>query len=184
MKFVRYVVVVALGCALAGCTPGTDVSPAPTWSPPASTPTSPPTPQWSPEEQAAIDAVQRYLEVWAAIGQDLVGADWNKIWDVATDPAAGNAMDLWTNWSYKGWHLVGAPAFTPSYLTPGARDVQGEWWHVYGCYVIEGSYVADASGTSVGDEGRRERGMSSFDVLHATDGAYVVATTRMEAETC
>jgi len=68
---------VLLASAMTACGPGevttTTPPPPPTTQPPT------PSPQWTPEEQGSIDAVQRYLEVWADIGHDPLT---NKLGDV------------------------------------------------------------------------------------------------------
>ncbi|MDR2931434.1 MAG: hypothetical protein LBV06_11110 [Propionibacteriaceae bacterium] len=59
------VVILCLTTALAGCTPGDEPSTPASWSPvpPLFTPEPSPSPSWNDDEQAAINAVQNYLDV-------------------------------------------------------------------------------------------------------------------------
>ena len=176
-------VLVLLDGVLTGCTPvvvETSLSPVLTSPSPVVT-TS--TPAWTVEEQAAIDAVHRYLEVWADIGQNLPEADLLVFYDVASDPAANDAFLQWGEWMKKGWHLVGAPSFTPDLVTSGARDHLGERFHVHGCFSIEGSYLVDSDGNQVGDRGT-ERGTGRTTVLHLTNDRYLVIEEVSEDDPC
>ncbi|MCL2735862.1 MAG: hypothetical protein FWD75_04420 [Propionibacteriaceae bacterium] len=182
MKRWAYVVAaVVLGYGLTGCTGHVDDPPA---SDPPPTPTIAPTPEWNAEEQGAIDAVQTYLATWAYIGQNLVEADWNSIRDVSSDPESNHDLMVWTHWAENEWHLVGKPEFTPLYLTWGAVDYQGQRYHVYGCFVIEDSYIADDAGNSVGDSGRVERGVNSYTVIQTPDDLFLILDSKAEDDTC
>ncbi|MDR0284672.1 MAG: hypothetical protein LBI33_07255 [Propionibacteriaceae bacterium] len=178
---------VVLGAGLAGCAPGGEVTPSPsvgegTTGVVTRTPSPSPTPQWDEEEQGAVDAVQRYLEVWSRIGQDLAEVDWNEIHDVADDPAVNNAIDTWNRWASKGWHLVGGPVFEPVSVSLGVHDVDGQVLHVRGCYVIEDAYVVDTAGDHLENSGA-PRSVSRFDVLH-NEPRYAVLEQFIEEGTC
>ena len=176
------ILTLVLLAALAGCTPGGQETPTP--EPTVYTPLPTPTPSWNAEEQGAIDAVQNYLQLWAYCGQNIGSVDLNQIRDVAWDPEANHDLLMWGNWADQGWHLVGAPEFTPQSVIPGVIDSQGQSYDVYGCYVITDSYIADANGNSVGDEGRQDRGVGRYRVLHTVDDKYFITESDMENETC
>jgi len=172
MKRTPIIVVAAvLLAAVAGCTP--DAQETPTPEPVVSAPTPAPTPEWTEEEQAAIDAVQHYLAVWTYISQNLQTADWNAIRDVASDPAANDAGTLWVQWNDNGWHLVGEPIFTPDDVSLGGLDYVGQRYHVHGCYSIEESYLADSNGDEVGQKGE-PRSVALYQVMKNPDGRYYV----------
>ncbi|MCL2471169.1 MAG: hypothetical protein FWF25_05435 [Propionibacteriaceae bacterium] len=188
MNKLKYITtIVVLAGTLTACSPR--VSPTPTApvdsSVPAteSTPIVTPTPQWTTEEQAAIDSVQKYLQVWATIGQGLPDSNVAQIRNVASDPIANDTQDLMTQWAAKGWHLEGAPSFVPSLVTPGALDDQGQRYHVSGCYIITGSYLADSAGNEVGTR-RAERSPGTYEVIQTTSGAYYVTDDSTEDGTC
>jgi len=166
---------------LAGCTPSPQVSPSTEVTVPSVSVT--PTPQWTEDEQGAIDAVQRYLRVWTEVSENLQTADWGVIRDVAGDPAANNTLLQWGDWAEKGWHIVGGPTFTPDFVTTGALDSQGQRYHVHGCYAIENSYLVDQSGDPVNSNGN-QRGPSMYLVLHGTSGTYHVLEDNAEEGTC
>ncbi|MCL2470226.1 MAG: hypothetical protein FWF25_00580 [Propionibacteriaceae bacterium] len=180
-KLTRALTVLALGCLLTGCTPASPTTPTPNAT--QSTPTATPTPEWTDEQQAAIDAVQNYLQVWASIGQNLDTADWNDINTVADDQAATGTFTLWLGWEQGGQHLVGAPQFVPDYVTPGSTDDQGTRYHVHGCYIIADSYLVDNAGNRIANDGF-ERSPSLYLVLHDTKGKYFVIEDTGEDTTC
>jgi len=153
-------------CALAGCAPDGGESPSPEPTVEAATPS--PSPQWTAEQQGAIDAVQRYLEVWTDISQNLETADWNQVRDVAGDPAANNVLSQWATWFENGWHLVGGPVFTPDYAIPGALDYLGQRYHVHGCYIPSDAYLSDATGVRVSEQSLA-RTTVNYLVLHLED---------------
>jgi len=171
---------VTLGCALAGCTQGAESSPTPTIEPSVIVT---PTPSWTDEEQGAIDAVQRYLEVWTGIGQDIEGSDWEKIGEVAAAPAVTNAQDLWVRWAQNDWHLVGAPSFTATLITPGAQDHLGNRYHVYGCYDLANSHLVDSAGKYVVEQ-TSEIAVVNYLVLRMENTKYLVLEDSLEGETC
>lgn|GEM_PF-2225880 len=181
--------IVVLGCALAGCTAGGPTTPTTgpvAISPSVAVPTSVVTlgSQWTPDEQGAIDAVQRYLEVWAQIGQGLPGSDVDRIRDVASDPIASHAIQVWELWQQKSWHLVGSPAFTPDTVTAGAIDSQGNRYYVYGCTVIEDSYVADVNNDPIPADDRVERGTDTFTVIQTSSDVFRVLDDKAGSESC
>ena len=176
-------VVVVVSCLMAGCSPASSGDD-PVSSTPVvveSTPSPSPTPTWSGEQQAAIDAVQKYLQVWAEITQNLGTSDWDQIYEVAYGPITNTDMDAWKQWNDQGLFLVGHPSFTTSWVTSGAQDTVGKIYHVGGCYIIEGSYLSDASGTRVPVEAQRQP--STFDVLEGANGQNLVTDSRNEG-TC
>ena len=184
MGNIKYMVAMfLLGCVLTGCTPGTEVSPSQSLSSAEPTTILTPTPTWTEEEQSAVDAVHRYLEVWADISHDLEAADWNRIFEVASDPAADNNVELWREWLKNGWHLIGGPTFNADLVTPGMIDHQGSRYHVHGCYIITGAHVEDAAGNPVGNRGI-ERGRVKYLVLHLTSGRYIVLEEVSEEAAC
>jgi len=150
---------------------------------PISTPTASPTPTWTAEEQGAVDAVHNYLAVWTNISQNLDTADWSELWMVASDPAANDAMTQWQQWANSGWHLVGEPTLDINLVTPGMQDPSGKRFHVYGCYIITGSYLADSSGNQVGQRGL-DRSVGIYQVLHTTDDRYVVTDDGGDNTSC
>ncbi|MDR0284676.1 MAG: hypothetical protein LBI33_07275 [Propionibacteriaceae bacterium] len=190
MKSLRKAVAVAvLGAGLAGCAPGGEVTPSPSTGESMAvvvtetpSPTPLPTPQWDEEEQGAVDAVQRYLEVWTHISQDPTGADWVEIQDVANSDALDAALDTWNRWASKGWHLVGGPTFEPKSVSKGARGINGQLLHVRGCYTLEGGYLVDSSGSQLAKSGA-PRTISLFEVLH-NERRYVVLEDNPGEETC
>jgi len=166
---------------LVGCTPGGEVTPTPTVIIPSASAT--PTPRWTDDEQGAVDAVQRYLEVWTRISQDLVGEDWNDIWEVAGDPTANNALAQRQMWGENDWHLIGGPEFTVDTVTPGPQDHLGSRHHVYGCFSIEHGYIVDNVGNRVGDRGM-ERSVVRFLVLQLVDNKFIVLEDLVEEGEC
>jgi len=168
--------------ALAGCTPDTKETPTP--EPTVYTPTPTPSPEWTPVEQGAIDTVQKYLELWAYCGQNIGSVDLNQIRDVAWDPEGNNDLLMWGNWADQGWHLVGAPVFIPQSVVPGVIDSQGQSYDVYGCFDITNSYIADASGNPVNDEGRKDKSLGRYRVLHTVDDRYFVTENSSEGKEC
>ena len=164
-------IMVMMIAAMTGCSPDGEETPSP--QPVASTPTPTPSPQWTPEEQGAIDAVQKYLEVWTNISQNLGTADWNQIRDVASDPAASDDVSIWTQWLGNGWHLVGAPGFIADSVALGGLDGQGQRYHVHGCYSIEGSYLVDSNGEQTGQRGA-DRSIALYQVIKPSDDHYYV----------
>ena len=177
------IIVMTLLAALAGCTPDAKETPTPEAT--VYTPVPSPTPSWSAEEEGAIDAVQKYLEVWTDIGQNLQTADWNGIHDVAGDPAANDAGTLWQQWNDNGWHLVGAPTFTVDRVDEGATDYQGTRYHVHGCFISTNSYLSDVDGNPQTKQGA-DRATTNYLVLHMTNprDRYLVLEDTMEGNPC
>jgi len=177
-------VVAAVGVVgLVGCTPSGGESASP--EPEVTTPGTSPSPQWTAEEQSAIDAVQRYLEVWTEIGQNIDTADWNTIRDVASDPAANDAGDTWVLWEEHGWHLEGSPSFEVDRVDIGATDYQGTRYHVYGCYITVNVHLADQDGNLVEKQGA-DRSTGNYLVLHLVDPSdkYLVLEDTSEGNPC
>lgn len=171
-----------LGNGVTGCTPNVEPTPTPAVTPTV-TPTS--TPQWTTEEQAAIAAVQRYLEVWTEISQNLddTSQGFDKIWEVATAEHATNKTVMWIDWRHSGQHLVGAPTFEVTSVAPGYSDNSGHRYHVYGCYSTEGSYLVDSDGNEV-QKFTGDRLLSSYMVLRTNDDLYLVGANEAEPKPC
>ena len=139
--------ITVLGLGLVGCTP--QVEPTPSWTP-SETPT--PTPTWKPKEQAAIDAVDRYIDAYT----DLINKipllsedDWDRIYATTVDPRRTEMLDEFAFYTRKGWTGSGAPVFTVDKVeSTGSRD-DGELWGVTGCYVQEDFPVFDENGDVV-----------------------------------
>ncbi|MCL2481956.1 MAG: hypothetical protein FWF43_00770 [Propionibacteriaceae bacterium] len=180
-KLTRALTILALGCLMAGCSPASPSTPTPSTT--KSAPTATPTPQWTDEQQAAIDAVQNYLQVWSSIGQNLDTADWDTIYNVADDQAATDAFTQWFGWAQDGQHLVGGPQFVPDYVTPGETDSQGSRYHVHGCYIITDTYLIDNTGNHIANDGV-ERSQSLFLVLNTTKGEHLVVEDVGGDESC
>jgi len=183
-SLMRSLIVVALGGAMCACTPGGGGSPTPEVTPtPSVTPT--PTPQWTAEEQGAIDGVNHYLEVWTHISQNLHDADqsWEPLWDVARDSAVSNAYARWEQWRDSGWHLVGAPIVTVNMIMPGMGDGQGQRYWVYGCYDIHDAHLADAKGNLLNNDGG-DRRRTRYLVLSLKNGRQLVLEDNLQEGTC
>jgi len=176
-------IVVMMVAALTGCSPDGGETPSPDSV--ASTPTPTPSPQWTPEEQGAIDAVQKYLEVWTNISQNLGTADWDEIRNVASDPAANNAVMLWLQWNDNHWHLVGSPSLVVDRVSEGGTDYQGTRYHVHGCYITADAHLSDADGNPLTKQGA-DRSTANYLVLHQVtpqDGHLVLEDTT-EGDPC
>ena len=131
--------VLVLGWALSGC------SPAP---PPFEWPseTGTPTPTWDAEQARAIEAVQRYIQVWSEIGQNIDTADWNRIYEVAEDPVAAYDLHYWSTWAADSQHLVGAPVVTVDSVILGYVSGESRQYYVRTCYDRTNAYLVDANG--------------------------------------
>jgi len=182
MKGLILPLVIGVALTMAGCTSGVVVTPSVDVPTPEVTET--PTPEWTEEQQASIDAVQAYITMWATIGQNVTTAQWNDILTVAIDPQSNHDMMLWAHWVDEGWHLTNGPRFTPASVTLGVNDEVGQHFHVRGCYVIEGSHIVDATGQFIGEETRRERAATSYVVLHTHEGPYLVTDSTSEGPSC
>ena len=182
-KMIAAVVAVVAGFGLAGCETGGGPTPSPTpWTTP--TPVETPSPTLTTEEQAAIAAVQTYLEVWTDVAQHLGDGNWDRIRDVAVDPTANGELLIWVEWNRKGWHLEGAPVFEPGHVEESATDGIGTRYRVYGCWDITNSRLVDKDGNEVGDRSG-PRGPTQYIVLHrANDGKYFVAENILQEGTC
>ena len=176
-------IVVMMVAALAGCSPDGEETPSP--EPTVYTPTPTPSPQWTTEEQGAIDAVQQYLTVWTNISQDPAGTGWDMIREVAGDPAANDATDLWLQWEQKKLHLAGTPIFAPDRVSEGATDYQGTRYHVHGCYITVDSYLIDASNNQQ-EKQASDRTTVNYLVLHMVhpDDRYLVLEDAFEGDPC
>ena len=132
-------------CALAGCS---RPEPEPyEWPTETGTPT--PTATWDAEQARAINAVQRYIDLWAEISQNLETADWIRIYEVADDPAAQDAVDNWVEWAEAGLHFVGAPVLTVDSVVLGYFDSETRQYHVGVCYDRTNAYLVHPDGTRI-----------------------------------
>ena len=164
------VLVALLGSLLVGCTTvGEDLEP--TGEVPSTVEST--VPAWTDEELSVIEAVENYLQVWVDISQNLSGADFSRILDVATHPVATDVQLQWADWVEGGWHLEGSPIFTIDYITISGFDDLGQRFHVHGCYSIENVYLVDAVGQKAEDRGI-ERGTALYEVIRDTEGQYLV----------
>jgi len=183
MKKIWICAMVAL-LVLGGCTPGGDPVPSGTPSEPlAETVVPSPTPTWTGEQQAVIDAVHRFYDEWSRITQNLDTADWNDLHQVADDTAISNTFAVWADWLSRGWHLSGSPEITPTSVMESMSDHRGKQYVVRGCFSMERSTLVDSSGQPVGERGM-ERSVGVYRVLHRTNGAYVVIEAGERAESC
>ena len=184
--------VVLLGLVLAGCGPGVVGPSEPPVEAPVEataevvvpTPSPSPSPTWSVEQQGAIDAVQRYWEVWTRISQNLDTADWNDLHEVADETAVSLVFEIWAGWKSEGYYLVGSPSFTATSVMESRIDYsQGTTYSVRGCYSIESATLVGPSGQPTGNRGP-ERTVNAYRVLHSIDGTFIVTEAMDEKETC
>ena len=167
----------ALGFALAGC-----ARPEPEPYVPSETSTPTPTPTRDAEQVRAIDAVQRYLDLTSEIGQNLYTTDWNRIYEVAEDPAAQDVVNIWADWRESDLHLVGAPVITVDSVVLGYFDSQSRQYHVQGCFDRTSAYLADSEGNQI--EGVSGLFPADYTVLISPTGQdLVIGDNRMEG-TC
>jgi hypothetical protein len=172
-----------LGCALVGCTP-VEIQP-----------TDAPTPTvtitdtglvFTTEEQAVVDAVQAYLEMWIYISQNVLdlSVDINEFRDVAGDPIAESHIKNWSNWRAQRVHLAGEPTFTPELVQMTMLDGRGDYFDAYGCYRGNGAYIADESGKTAA-AGYQDSLRARYVVLRLTTGRHLVTEEDpLEGEAC
>ena len=168
-----------LGCVLAGCTRPGPVGAQTTSGPPSASNQS----RWTDDEQSAIDAVRRYLDLWTEISQNIGTADWNRIYEVAGDPVAETDISYWTEWSALGQYLVGSPDITVSSVKQGFLDSQGMRHHVYTCWDATNAYLFNLDGSRVEDRGL-DRQLNAYTVVNLGPDTYRVIGQWMENETC
>ena len=171
------VCVLAVGLALVGCT-----TPEPE---PVGTPSEigTPTPTWDAEQVRAIDAVQKYLDVTTEIAHNIDTADWNRVYEVASEPIAGDVISLWSRWNAAGLHLVGAPVITVESVVPGYSDPQSRYYYVNVCYDRAGLNLANPDGTLVvGTAADRSR--FAYTVVITPVGPDLVVADRKKEESC
>ncbi|MCL1907276.1 MAG: hypothetical protein FWG08_05105, partial [Propionibacteriaceae bacterium] len=171
---------VVVGVMLAGCTlggPGEEIPP-----PPVESSEEPS--QWTKEEQAAIDAVDRYLTVWLEISQDLAGQDWNRIYKVASIEIATEDIEQWMYWAEQGYTIVGTPTFTVVEVAPGDEVDDGLQWVVQGCYDGVGTYFANLEGEPLDPDDPGSRGLLDFTVERNRLGQYSVIAGEDTGESC
>ncbi len=143
-----------------------------------------PTPQWSVEEQGAIDAVYAYLEKWTYISQNLQETSlWATIRDVTTEPLVDGLWKQWEAWYLNGWHFVGGPEYEVVDVPPGSFTQFGSLYHVRGCFILGSGHLVDGEGNPTGQRGQ-ERQNGYYIVLHAHDGSYFVSDYMSGEGTC
>jgi len=170
-----------LAILMVGCTPSVQPTPDPPSA--SSTPTPTPSPQWTAEEQAAVNAVARYLEVWAGITQKLPDVDRTPIRDVTGDPLRSQIILDWKDMAARGWRLEGTPTLVPTLVTPGAHDYQGDRYHVLGCYTDVDTFIVDKDGTHL-DAGLADNQAVEYLVLHLKEGQYLVLDEKSKDKPC
>ena len=170
-RFAAGVCVLVVGFVLVGCTRPE----------PVETPVTP-TSTWFRNDQQAIDAVQRYLDVWTEIGQNVDTADWNRIYEVAGDPVAEDDIYFWGEWKTKGQYLVGTPVITVTAVNQGSLTNQGFRRYVYTCYDATEAYLLRKDGSHVDRD--LERFPNVYTVLDSGTGHYLVIGQQMENVTC
>ncbi len=180
---------ISLGLALAGCTP--DQPPVPTppptqtshsLAPPVTSPVpSPtgtatePTPTVSPgigDEQAALAAVDAFIETSSLVAQDMTAStdlSPERFADVAATPAARQVGQLLGGLKLFGWHLEGMPSFETSQVT----RLENQTFTVTGCFGLGDASLADAAGRNHGDLGITHV-PTTFTVQGSDTGDYVV----------
>ena len=161
-----------VGLALVGCTTPD----------PVETPVTP-TSTWSKADQQTIDAVQRYLDVWTEIGENVDTADWNRIYEVAGDPVAKGDIGFWTEWKAVGQHMVGGPVITVTAVNQGPLTSQGFRKYVYACFDASNSYLYTTDGSRVENRGL-ERQEAAFTVVDSGAGEPKVIELLMESVEC
>jgi hypothetical protein len=162
-------VVLVLG--LVGCFES-GTYPTPTWDPPTPTPTS----GWTEEEQAALDAVERYHQVDLELSlklPHLTTEDFDRIVEVTADPLRKEMFEDYFYYQQERWTIVGTPVFTPESVQKGMLDNQGWRYHVSGCYVQEEVIVYDASGVVL--EPVWYRSYRTYTAFPRPDGTFVIS---------
>ena len=168
----------ALGLALAGC-----ARPEPEPYVPSETSTPTPTPTWDAEQARAIDALQRYIDLWAEISQNLYTADRNRIFEVADGVVADAAINNWADWAADDLRFVGAPVITVDSVVLGYFDSQSGQYHVGVCYDRTNAHLVNPDGTQIaGQLADRSRGTYTVEV--SSQGPDRVIGVRMEEGTC
>jgi hypothetical protein len=148
-------------------------------------PASPtPTPQWDAEQQAAIDAVQTYLDMWTDIAQNLPDADFTRIFEVAGDPAGNEAAAALSEWKSAEYHLVGAPEFTAETVIPSMTDDLGKRYSVLGCLDTSSVYLVDKSGARVVPPGGPNTAGVNYTIILRHNGGSGLLKEEPEEELC
>ena len=111
--------------------------------------TATPTPTWDAEQVRAIEAVQRYIQVWSEIGQNIDSADWNRVYEVATGVEAEGSLMTWNDWSVNEYRLVGSPVITAVSVTLGYVSSESRQYYVRTCYDRTNAHLVDSSGNQI-----------------------------------
>jgi hypothetical protein len=172
---------------LAGCSPGGETTPTttppPTLAAPTTDPAATPTPQWTDEQQAAIDAVQAYLEMWTDLAQHLPDTDLGQINLVAGGDVATEAVSNLQELRARGQRLEGAAVFTPDRVSRGPGDGEGQRYYVHGCLDATGARWVYADGTPAYDKPSTSS-PAKYTVLHTKFGVYGVVNDTTEEGQC
>ena len=172
MKRLCSVLSLVLGCVcFTGCTPDLVAPPVMTDAPTA---TQTPTPEYGEDVQKAIDAAYAYVEKWTFITQNVLTADWNEIYEVATDSAASTAFSLWGQWAAKGSRMVGEPTLSVDSAYFSVADERGRLYEINGCMDISEILWSDSEGNL---ENRRttDRTPLRMEVLEKPSDGYLVS---------
>ena len=175
----QIVIAFVAACALVGCSPVVEPPP-----PPPTVEETPSGPTFTEKEQAYIDAVHAYLDVWTRIMNDPPHEDWEAIREVAWPPLEDAELQRFLLWAENGFHIEGAPKFTADEVRWSSLDSRGEWHLVYGCYDITNAITFDGDGAQVANP-RGDLHHGRFEVLQTPEGRFYVAESVVfEGETC
>ena len=174
----QIVIAFVAACALVGCSPVVEPPP------PPPTEETPPGPVFTEKEQAYVDAVYAYLDVWTQIAQNPTGDTWDLIREVTRWPADDHDVELFVIWARDGFHLEGGPTFTPATVQWASVDFEGERYRVFGCYDRSGGFLVDRDGTPVKSQGA-ESSFGWYEVIQTPEGRFFVTNNdAMEDRTC
>ena len=175
----QIVIAFVAACALVGCSPVVEPPP-----PPPTVEETPSGPTFTEKEQAYVDAVQRFLDVWTQIMRDPPNQDWEAIREVTWPPLEDEVLMQFLDWEEGGLHLEGAPIFTADEVRWSSTDHQGEWYYVYGCYDITRSSPFDRDGNQLTNSGA-DVSYGRFEVIQTPGGRFYVAEdAHVEGKTC
>jgi hypothetical protein len=194
MKRKLGIAALVMGLALTGCTaPNEETDPTPIASSrPVVLPTSTPTPEWTAEEQTAIDAVLAYREKWSYMSQHISDQNpdggWminlDDIYEVARNPLADTHLARWVDMRTNSTHLVGSPTLDISNVDRGMGNSEGQRYYVDACSILGDSYTADAQGNRLDAPGRIERAAFTYEVLAHVNGGIWVFSSKTKDRSC
>ena len=176
----QIVIAFVAACALVGCSPVVEPPPPP----PPTVEETPTGPVFTEKEQAYVDAVHAFLDVWTQIMRDPPGQDWEAIREVTWPPLEDEVLMQFLDWEEGGLHLEGAPQFTADEVRWSSTDYRGEWYYVYGCFDITESVPIDRQGNQLASVGE-DLIYGRFEVLKTPEGRFYVADDAdLEDEKC